>query len=346
MTYLPLLLADRSPSLRYLVLLELFRRPEDDPELQELDSLRTTDNLIQDLVKTQISDGSWESVDPSGAIQGEKLYWTAQALVRFGYLGYSPQHTVVQRGAEFIFSRQLEDGSWPLPASWAAVDGVDGYSMIPLQTAIPLRGLAACGFAADPRAERAYDWLLAQRLDDGAWPVGIAGGNYGYIAGYRRLPHSRWGCRSNTTAAIICLSLHLQRRTSPQTHRALDHLLGRETREQHNLGYEVARTIGAERARGFLTFFARFDPALILDLCWRCTASPEDERLSNLIEFVRSLQGPYGLWEYASRPQVSRWVTYDLLRSLSRLDQNAGSDWLSLEPRTPSQPYPKSDRRY
>jgi hypothetical protein len=218
--------------------------------------------------------------------------------------------------------------------------------MIPLQTAIPLRGLAACGLAVDPRAERGYDWLLTQRLDDGAWPVGIAAGNYGYIAGYRRLPHSRWGCRSNTTAAMICLSLHPHRRTSPQAHSALDHLLGRETRDQHNLGYEVARTIGAERARGYITFFARFDPAMVLDLCWRAAASPDDPRISDLIGFIRDLQGPYGLWETIERPQVSRWVTFDLLRSLSRLDQNAGNDWLSMEPRTPFQPYPKPDRRY
>mgnify|MGYP001823353727 CR=1 FL=1 len=195
MTYLPLLLADPSPSLRFLVLRELFQRPQDDPELKELDTQRVADPLIRELVETQNPDGSWQSMDPSGAIQGEKLYWSAQSMVRFGYLGYGPEHPTVQRGAEFIFSQQLEDGSWPLPPSRGTVDSVDGYSMIPLQTAIPLRSLAACGYAIDLRAERAYEWLLAQRLDDGAWPVGIAAGNYGGIAGYRRLPHSRWGCR-------------------------------------------------------------------------------------------------------------------------------------------------------
>ena len=34
------------------------------------------------------------------------------------------------------------------------------YHMIPLQTALPLLGLAWAGYAEDPRAERAYDWLL------------------------------------------------------------------------------------------------------------------------------------------------------------------------------------------
>ena len=169
--------------------------------------------------------------------------------------------------------------------------------MVPLQTAIPLRGLAACGYATDPRAEKAYDWLLAQRLDDGAWPTGMAAGNYGYVGGYRRLAHSRWGCR------------------------------------------------GTEPTRGFLTYFARFDLALVLDLCWRVGATPEDGRVAEAMAFVEEQQGPYGLWEYVPRPQASRWVTFDILRSLSRLEAGEG-DWLDLEPRTPFQAYLRRSKRY
>jgi hypothetical protein len=219
-----------------------------------------------------------------------------------------------------------------------------GYSMIPLQTAIPLRALAACGYAADPRAERAYEWLLDQRLEDGAWPTGIASGVYGYVAGYRRLAHSRWGCRSNTTASLICLALHPERRQGAAARRALDLLLGRETREAQNVGFEVARLVGAEPTRGFTTFFARFDLALLLDLCWRVGATLQDARVADLATFVRGLQGEYGLWTYAAKPQASRWVTFDLLRSLSRLDQDG--TWVSGEPRTPFQPYPSQRRRY
>jgi hypothetical protein len=346
MTYLPLLLADPSPCLRYLVLRELFQRPVDDPELRELDTLRIADPLLQELLHTQYPDGSWESHDPSGAISGEPLYWTAQALLRLGYLKYPSTHPAVERAVEYIFSLQLQNGSWALPPSRTSVDGIDGYTMIPLQTALPLRALAACGYAQDPRAERAYEWLLSQRLDDGAWPVGIAAGTYGRIAGYRKLPHSRWGCRTNTTAGLICLSLHPQRCTSAEAQRAIDLLLGWESRQQLTLGFEVARIIGAESARGYFTYFANFDPALLIDLCWRCKVSTDDQRLSNLIDYVRGLQGPYGLWQYHPRPQVSRWVTFDLLRSLSRLDRQTDSEWLSLEPRTPFQPYPKPDRRY
>lgn len=348
-TWAALLLADPSPCLRMLVLRELLGRPEEDAEVQELARLREADPLVADLLRLQAEDGSWTSLDLGRTARKGQVVATAQALMRFGYLGLGPEHRAVQRGAEYLFSQQREDGSWPLEGmSWPGqVDRereAEGYAMIPLQTSVPLRGLAACGYATDPRAERGYEWLLAQRLEDGAWPTGIASGNYGGVAGYRRLPHSRWGCRTNTTGALICLALHPRRRTSPEARRALDLLLARETRERHALGFEVARIIGAEEARGGLTYFARFDLALVLDLCWRAGASREDERVAELVEALRAWQGPYGLWEYTPRPQASRWVTFDLLRSLSRLDDT--TNWLSLEPRTPFRAYPKRGRRY
>jgi hypothetical protein len=344
MTWAPLLLAAPSPCLRLLVLRELLGRPDDDPEVSELEGLRETDPLVANLLALQGPDGFWQGGDLAWPAHSSQLRATSLALARLGYLGFGPEHPAVQRGAEALFSLQQEDGAWPLADVKEDSETREGYAMIPLQTALPLRSLAGCGYATDPRAERAYKWLLAQRLPDGAWPTGLAAGNYGRVAGYRRLAHSRWGCRANTTGALICLAHHPQRRAGPEAQRALDLLLGRETRERHALGFEVARLIGLEPARGFITFYARFDLALILDLCRRAGASPEDERVAEVVQFVRDLQGPYGLWAYPSRPQAGRWLTFDLLRSLSRLDQ--GTEWLSLEPRTPFQPYARRVKRF
>ena len=344
MTWVPLLLSDPSPILRMLVLRDLLHRSDDDPEIQELKTQRDTDPIVVDLLRRQLSDGSWERVETRDNAPGGSLQATSQALTRLGYLGFGPEHPAVKRGAEFIFSLQRPDGAWTQPKAYSKTDEYWGYEMMPLQTAIPLRGLAACGYATDPRAEKAYVWLLEQRLSDGAWPTGIVSGNYGYVAGYRRLAHSRWGCRSNTTGALICLALHPQRRTESTARRALDLLLGRETQEKHNLGLEVARLIGAEPSRGWITYFARFDLALVLDLCWRVGADRDDERINDLVEFVHGLQGPYGLWQYASHSQASRWVTFDLLRSLSLLDETG--DWLSVRPRTPFQAYTGIDKRF
>lgn len=355
----PLLLADASPCLRWRVLRELLGRQADDPEVIELQSSRAADPLLVGLLNLQEADGAWRRGVMGDPLGGGALQSTGVALARLAFLGLDRSHEAVQRAADYLFSQQQPDGSWPLLRQVA--DGLDdggadsgaagdeGYAMIPHQVCFPLRGLAACGYAEDERCERAYEWLLAQRLADGAWPTGLArSGVYGYVAGYRRLAHSRWGCRSNTTHALACLAQHPQRRSSPAARRALDLLLGRETRERQALGFEAARLAGAERARGFTTFFARFDLAFILYLSWCAGATCEDERVAEMVDFVRDQRGPYGLWEYQPRPQASRWITLDLLRTLAGLDaagQNP-SDWVSQEPRTPFQPYPKPKKRY
>ncbi len=357
MTWIPLLLADPSPCLRWLVLRELLEHADDGSEVRELAAQRERDPLVAPLLARlgpdgeDASRGGEEASAQEGRAEGDDelqpadlMRPTMLALMRLGYLGFDGTHPVVARGAAYLFSLQRADGAWERPGGYGDSGEGEGYSMIPLQTALPLRALAMCGYATDPRAERGYDWLLAQRLSDGAWPTGIAGGGtYGRVAGYRRMPRSRWGCRSNTTGALLCLAHHPERRHSPEAQRALDLVLGRETREASTLGFEVARLIGAEPARGFLTFYARFDLAQILDLCWRVGATPDDARVAGVVTFVEGLLGPYGLWDIEP-PQASRWVTFDLLRSLSRLDR--AGEWVSQEPRTPFQTYPRSSRRY
>jgi hypothetical protein len=347
MTWAPLLLADPSPSLRLLVLRDLLNRPEDDEEIRELRRLQEEDPLILKFLALQNEDGSWREGEGGGTILGE-LRLTAQALMGLGYLGLCPEHSAVKRGAEFLFAQQQPDGSWPLVTRGALLNGAKSsdvkYHMIPLQTALPVLGLAWAGYATDPRAERAYDWLLEEQLPQGGWPSGRHRQKYIFAAGYRRLAHSKYGCRTNTTAVVNALALHPKRQTSQAARRGLDLLLAHEQRQAHTLGFEVARIIGAERPRGGFTYFKRYDVAQILDLSWRVGASLEDGRVADNVKFVQELQGSYGLWEYQRHPEVSRWITFDLLRSLSRLDRE--TDWLSTEPRTPFQPYPKKPRRF
>jgi len=356
MTWIPLLLASPSPTLRYLVFRDLLEDP-DEGEVEEIKNLQHTDPLITTLLHLQNPDGSWNRSESVGLTQATSLLNTAQALARLGYYGFDRSHPAVEKGAHYLFSHQQSDGSWTPPQSdrkstrkphkrKSTSSGTlsDSSVVTPLQTALPLRGLAMCGYATDTRAEHAYTWLLNTRLPDGAWPTRLTEeGSYGYRAGYRALPHSPWGCRSNTTGAVQCLAFHPHRRHAPEARRALDLLLARETRDAHVLGFETARMAGIESAQGFITFFARFDGGLLLDLCWRIGATRDDARVSSLISFVTDLQGPYGIWEYP-HPQANRWITFDLLRSLSWIDEEG--DWISREPPTPFHGYTPIQKRY
>jgi len=343
---LSLLLSDPSPCLRMRVLQELMDMPDNDPEVMELFGMRETDPLAVSLFHSQNVDGSWEA---DGRMwQGNRLRATSLALARLGYLGFDRTHPAIRRGADYLFSLQQMDGGWPLTSAEGMEEG-EGYVMIPLQTALPLRAVALCGYATDPRAEKAYEWLLMRRLADGAWPTGIAGGTEatgvrGRVGGYRRLAHSSWGCRTNTTAALLCLAQHPERCRGEEARQALDLLLGRETRERKTVGFEISRLLGAEPTRGYLTYFARFDPGLLLDLCRMTGASAEDARVSDLTGFICDTLGETGLWRYEAQPQISRWVTFALLRSLKELQADGG--WTGNEPQTPFQSYPNRRKRF
>ncbi|MFW9970517.1 MAG: hypothetical protein ACFFDF_09975 [Candidatus Odinarchaeota archaeon] len=344
MTWIPLLLTDPSPCLRYLVLTELLHFSEGEKEVQELLEMRETDSLVEDLIRLQKPNGAWDSFGMNRLTYNDNLQITSMALQRLGYFGFNSSHPVVQKAAEFIFSKQRNDGSWPMPGKSERVDEEIGYQMMPVQTAIPLLGLVMCGYSTDDRAEKAFEWLMKQRLEDGAWPVGLSAGNYGGIAGYRRLAHSRWGCRSNTTAVLSCLAYHPIRRKSDEAKRALDLILGTESKLRYNLGFVTARLMGLKKSIGQITFMAKFDIAHILNLCWRIGVNQNDDRISDLIEFIKTEQGEYGLWEYFKHPRVTRFLTFDLLRSLSHIKENI--NWISTEPRTPFQAYPKEKKRF
>lgn len=344
MTWVPLLLADRSPCLRYLVLTELLNLSEDEEEVQELSEMRESDPLVKDLIKLQNPNGAWDSLGIDRITTSENIQITSIALQRLGYFGFNSSHQVIERAAEFIFSKQKDDGSWPMPGKKVLTDEEIGYQMMPIQTAIPLLGLVMCGYSTDERAENGFEWLMEQRLEDGAWPVGLSAGNYGGIAGYRRLAHSRWGCRSNTTTVLSCLAYHPKRRTSNEAKRALDLILGTNLKLRSNLGFTIARLLGLEKSIGRITYMAKFDIAHILNLCWRVGATQDDERVFDFIDFIKLEQGEYGLWDYIAHPQATRWLTFDLLRSLSYISHD--EEWISKEPHTPFQSYPKKIKRF
>ncbi|MFX1323533.1 MAG: prenyltransferase/squalene oxidase repeat-containing protein [Promethearchaeota archaeon] len=347
MTWIPILLADRSIILRYLVLINLLHKEESNVEVQELENLRFDDPLIKDLIKFQNPDGSWGTSNTLGLHLQGALRNTAHALIRLGYLGFDKSYPPIQKAAEFLFTHQLDNGAWPIKNGKPTFKHPNhGEVISPLITTIPLRALAMCGFAEDKRSEKAYDYLLSIRTEDGSWPTYLSpDGKVGYqVVGYRQLPNSRLGCRSNTTGALTAFAYHPKRRNDPEIKRVLDLLLARETKDRQSLGFEVARYVGIEPARGYLTYFARFDLAHIINLSWRIGASLEDPRILSIVKYLEDSKGSYGLWDYQPKPEATRWVTYDILHSLSHLDEEG--DWMSIEPRTKYKSYPRKPRRY
>jgi hypothetical protein len=338
----PLLLGDPSPSLRWRAAVELEDAPDNDAEVEawraEIDLSPDVRALVAQL--DAASDNS---------------YTAGYLLCRLAYLGYRGPE--VSRAVEATFAAQQFNGSWSVsptddkPATMPGhrrVPPTEGARFVTMHTVVPLRGIAAAGFATDPRAELAYEWLLGARLHDGSWPSGpkadLGEGGRPSLPekDYRRLPRGQ-GCRSATTGAVACLALHPERSRSDGARIGVDHLLARETRDESTIGWEISRLVGLQPAMGRITFYATHDLAFLLDLASRCGVSLEDRRVRELVAYLATLRGPYGLWQHPTHPQLSGWLSFDLETSLRRL---ANGDWIGNEEPAGSTPNSRSQRRY
>jgi hypothetical protein len=325
-----LLLGDPSPSLRWRTAVELAGARLDDADVEAWQGEIAESPAVQAVLARLAA--------------AERPQVAGYLLCRLAYLGYRGPELAT--AVDAIFAHQQPDGSWSLRRDDNDQPS-DGPRFVTMETVVPLRGIAAAGFATDPRAERAYEWLLSERLDDGSWPAGpkadLGGPGRPSLPekDYRRLPRGA-GCRSSTTGAVACLALHPQRNRSDAARIGVDHLLARETRDESALGWEVSRLVGLERAMGQVTFYVTFDPAFLLDLASRHGVSAADRRVRDLVTWLETLRGPYGLWEHHAHPQLSRWLTFDLECSLRRL---ADGDWIGNEEPASFTPYQRG-RRY
>lgn len=340
-----LLLGDPSPSLRWRAAVELDGAPQD-AEVRAWRAAIDTSPAVRALVERL-------------RVVAASTQATGYVLCQLAYLGYRGAETAA--AVEAIFALQDADGSWPTwpddekapprrrrGAPVPTAPRAESYRVITMQTLLPLRGVAAAGFATDPRAERAYEWVIAQRLHDGSWTgshkadLGLDGRSSREDPDYRRLTRGD-GCRSATTGAVACFALHPERRRSDTARVGVDHLLARETRDAATLGWEVSRLVGLEPAGGRFTFYVTFDQAFLLDLASRCGVSPEDRRVRDLVAYLETLRGPYGIWQHPAHPQLSRWLTFDLETSLRRLTEG---DWVGNEEPATFTPYKRPKRRY
>ncbi|MEY2425260.1 MAG: hypothetical protein QOI61_832, partial [Actinomycetota bacterium] len=153
-----LLLGDPSPSLRWRAAVELDGAPESDGEVTAWRADIDNSDAVRALVARL------------GAV-GHIPQAAGYVLCQLAYLGYRGPELAA--AVDRIFEHQQPDGCWPTwpdedkPAPKrrrgtppAALPREESYRVVTMQTLLPLRGVAAAGFATDPRAERAYEWLL------------------------------------------------------------------------------------------------------------------------------------------------------------------------------------------
>jgi hypothetical protein len=121
------------------------------------------------ILKKQLDDGSWPTKRKIHKISGVKypLIETWKHL-RFLIQQYEMNntHPSIRKAADFIFSCQTDEGD---------IRGILANRYAPYYTGAIIYLLIKAGYIDNPSIEKALNWLLDMRQDDGGWVIGSPG---------------------------------------------------------------------------------------------------------------------------------------------------------------------------
>ncbi len=297
---IPWLLAPENPSVRHRALIDLLNRPADDPEVCAAQAAIPSYPPVAELLAAQKGDGHW--VKPDYYLP--KNYGTFWVLSVVADLGLTAGNEQVRRGCEFMFAHQREHGGFCRRRRIAGQGVVWEAQDAPCTHARIVRFLIQFGYADDPRARAAMDWLLATQRDDGMWHCNRTG---------------RHGCLRATLDVLRAAALDAGTADHPAIARTaaivcdllMEPGMGRyhvgdlwTVLEYPYFGYGVISALDA---------LARFGYTL------------EEHKVAVAMEYLLSRQSPDGRWpldQSAPRPpfhvgqpgQPNKWLTLDALR--------------------------------
>jgi len=134
------------------------------------DKARHADRVFTDafayLLRAQEPEGCW-----FGRWGTNYIYGTWSALVALRAAGIDKAVPVMRRAAQWLLSKQREDGGWGEDGAsyWADQPKGEGKASTVSQTAWALLGLMAAGETGNEAVARGVDYLLRTQKPDGLW---------------------------------------------------------------------------------------------------------------------------------------------------------------------------------
>lgn len=154
-----------APAIRYRTLVSLLGLPRDHPQVQEAQKAIAIDPLVKKLLATQKPEGYWAQPDYY-IPKHSSTFWILSVLAD---LGLTREDEHIQRGCDYLFTHQRDDGSFCRRRNisgqrirWEEAPDTCTHARI-------VRFLIQFGYHDDPRTRKGFEWLLQAQRKDGMW---------------------------------------------------------------------------------------------------------------------------------------------------------------------------------
>jgi squalene-hopene/tetraprenyl-beta-curcumene cyclase len=123
-------------------------------------------SAVDYLIREQEKEGCW-----FGRWGTNYIYGTWSALVALKAAGLDQAAPVMRRAAQWLLSRQREDGGWGEDGGsyWPGQPKGEGKQSTPSQTSWAMLGLMAAGEVDHPAVAKGADYLVSTQNKDGLW---------------------------------------------------------------------------------------------------------------------------------------------------------------------------------
>jgi squalene-hopene cyclase-like protein len=274
------------------------------------------------LVGKQAPDGAWKYHGGKESLRAQEDYNQVETYRVLRELiekyGMSRAHSSIQRAAEFLFSRQAEEGDFR---------GIAGNQYLPYYTGGIMELLIKAGYEDDSRIEKGFRWLLSTRQVDGGWafPLRTRGYNLGpetFQAGTVQPDKSMPFSHLVTAMVLRAFAAHPRRRSSEEARAAGNLVTSR---------FFKPDKYPDRRAASFWTSFSYpfwfTDLLSSLDSLSLIGIGMDKPEIREAVDWFKKRQDRNGLWRLSLRimdreEERDRWISLAVCRVLKRLLSN------------------------
>ena len=319
------LLEPEDPGVRYLALRDLVGLPADDPELAAARKAAHTQGPIAAILDNMHPDGYWVEPGPGYYPKYTSTVWSLNLLAQLGASIDCDER--ISRACAYVLQEGLTD------LGQFTVSGAPSGTADCLQGNL-CQALVGLG-CADPRLERAYDWMACSVTGEGIAPMGDRNAPVRYYAGkcgpnFACGSNDKKPCAWGAAKVMLALARWPKERRTPQIERAtqkcVDFFFSVDpATAAYPSGY-AAKPSGNWWKFGFPVFYVTD----LLQIVEALTGLGQggDPRLANALQLVREKQDTQGRWQmeydytgktwvdFGPKKQPNKWVTLRALKVL------------------------------